>query len=187
WQVGTVHRRIRPRNRSQHGHSLERHSQHDAKHHCGQRQDRQHPEQDFVSKEKSGSQHDWSPSSQTIGNAVAIAATAPKCSVSLVSIRFRSMLWEMTRCDLIIHANRLTICDNCQRHLQVESRAMPLRQQASTLDYTVSAEMVQGLIDCAMLCGVPRTGIANLVHQPRGSKSATMPPARYAAQHVFTL
>jgi hypothetical protein len=47
--------------------------------------------------------------------------------------------------------------------------------------------MVQGLIECAVRCGVPRSGIANLVHQSRGSKSASMPPARYAAQHVFAL
>jgi AraC-like DNA-binding protein len=64
---------------------------------------------------------------------------------------------------------------------------MPPRQQASTLDYTVSAEMVQGLIDCAVRCGVAKTGIASLLRQPGGSKSASMPPARYSAQFLFAL
>jgi len=53
------------------------------------------------------------------------------------------------------------------------------------LDYTVSAEMVQGLIDCAVRCGVPRARLALIVQQPPGSKSAPTPPARYAAEHVF--
>lgn len=64
---------------------------------------------------------------------------------------------------------------------------MPTLQQTSTLDYTVSAEMVQGLIDCAVRCGVPRASLAGMIQQPHGSKSASMPPAHYAAQHVFAL
>jgi AraC-like DNA-binding protein len=55
------------------------------------------------------------------------------------------------------------------------------------LDYTVSAEMVQGLIDCAVRCGVPRGRLARAIQQPPGSKSASRPPARYSAEHIFAL
>src|SRR5262245_35121755 len=94
--------------------------------------------------------------------------------------------FAVTPTDLIIHANGLRIGDNCHAFRSTkEICAMSTAKREPMLDYTVSAEMVQGLIDCAVRCGVPRARLARTIQQPPGSKTASTPPARYSAEHIF--
>jgi AraC-like DNA-binding protein len=57
----------------------------------------------------------------------------------------------------------------------------------STLGFTVSADLISGLIDCATQCGVPRARLGDMADQDRSAKPASLPPARYSGEHILKL
>ena len=50
--------------------------------------------------------------------------------------------------------------------------------------FTVSADLISGLIDCATQCGVPRARLADLLDQGGPGRPA---PTRYAREHILKL
>jgi AraC-like DNA-binding protein len=58
-------------------------------------------------------------------------------------------------------------------------------QKPSGAGFTVSAELVRGLIDCAERCGIPRFRLADLIDEEAVAKSSLAAPARYAGEHIF--
>jgi AraC-like DNA-binding protein len=57
----------------------------------------------------------------------------------------------------------------------------------SGLGFTVSADLVSGVIDCATRCGVPRAQLADFINRDENSNPASAPPARYAGEHILKL
>jgi AraC-like DNA-binding protein len=53
--------------------------------------------------------------------------------------------------------------------------------------FTVSPDLISGLIDCAVQCGVPRGRLADMIKPDGSGKPASTPPARYSGEHVFKL
>jgi AraC-like DNA-binding protein len=58
---------------------------------------------------------------------------------------------------------------------------------ARELGFTVSADLISGLIDCAVQCGVPRTRLADMIKQHESAKPVSAPPARYSGDHILKL
>src|SRR5262249_43299423 len=53
--------------------------------------------------------------------------------------------------------------------------------------FTVSADLIRGLIDCAAQCGVPRPRLTDMVICNGSAKPASSPPARYSGDIAFLL
>jgi AraC-like DNA-binding protein len=60
---------------------------------------------------------------------------------------------------------------------------MPKSAKQPAPAYTVSAELIRGLIDCARRIGVPRLESPEV----KSASDATASPARFAAEHIFAL
>jgi AraC-like DNA-binding protein len=60
---------------------------------------------------------------------------------------------------------------------------MAKRARTAAPGFTVSAELIRGLIDCAATCGLPRARFADLLRDRDSGAS----PARYAGQHILKL
>jgi AraC-like DNA-binding protein len=60
------------------------------------------------------------------------------------------------------------------------------RPASSALGFTVSADLIHGLIDCAAQCGVPRARLADMTNYASAGP-ASAPPARYAGEHILKL
>jgi AraC-like DNA-binding protein len=58
------------------------------------------------------------------------------------------------------------------------------QSKPSTLGFTVSADLVSGLIDCATQCGVPRARLADMLDPGGPGRPA---PTRYAGEHILRL
>src|SRR5215467_3464190 len=54
----------------------------------------------------------------------------------------------------------------------------------SSLGFTVSADLICGLIDCATQCGVPRARLADMLDRGGPGRPA---PTRYAGEHILKL
>jgi hypothetical protein len=60
---------------------------------------------------------------------------------------------------------------------------MAKRGQSATFGFTVSADLIRGLIECAAECGGPPSRFADMVKEERGGA----PPSRYAGEHILKL
>ncbi len=58
-------------------------------------------------------------------------------------------------------------------------------QVPSKAGFTVSAELIRGLLDCAERTGIPQARLADLIDEGMLARPASAPPARYAGEHVF--
>jgi AraC-like DNA-binding protein len=55
------------------------------------------------------------------------------------------------------------------------------------LGFTVSADLISGLIDCAIRCGVPRTRLADMIDQDSDAVAMGSPRPRYSGEHILKL
>ena len=60
---------------------------------------------------------------------------------------------------------------------------MARRARTRVPGFTVSADLIRGLIDCAAACGLPRARFAGMLRDEDGRA----PPGRYAGEHVLKL
>jgi AraC-like DNA-binding protein len=81
-------------------------------------------------------------------------------------------------------ANRLTIRASYRSGGPATVMGQPL---PSALGFTVSADLIRGLIACASECGVPRARLADLIDQDASAASATQVPIRYSGEHILKL
>jgi hypothetical protein len=63
---------------------------------------------------------------------------------------------------------------------------MVAHQSSASLGFTVSADLIRGIIDCAVRCGIPRSRLADLLHEEGAGKPA-MATTRYAGGHILKL
>ena len=60
---------------------------------------------------------------------------------------------------------------------------MGKRAQSGSPSFTVSADLIRGLIDCAVVCGLPRQRFADMLVDKGGASG----PSRYAGEHILKL
>src|SRR6476646_4695695 len=82
-------------------------------------------------------------------------------------------------------ANRLTI----HASLWDWVLAFPSMGQPASppIAFTVSADLIRGLIDCAVQCGVPRDRLADMIDDGSGAERKSPVPVRYSGEHTLRL
>ena len=60
---------------------------------------------------------------------------------------------------------------------------MAKRAQSAPRAFTVSGDLIRGLSDCAVRCGLPRMRLADMLKE----EGRPSPPPRYAAEHILKL
>src|SRR5215470_13779827 len=78
--------------------------------------------------------------------------------------------------------------DNLRQPVDQGSRATAIAQAAPPVSgFTVSADLIRGLVDCATRCGVARARLCDMINGDRSPACASSPPTRYSGGHILKL